>query len=360
MNEGNLVILVVDDIPDNLELASGLLKHHYKVKLATSGEAALMIVRAEPPDLILLDVMMPGMNGYETCSQLKSDPVLKQIPVIFLTAKGDVEDAEKGFALGAIDYIVKPFTPSLLLARVKTHLALKRIQDDLKDHNLYLESEVAKRIEEVSLLQEVAIMALASLADTRDCETDAHIRRTVGYVEDLALHLRHNPAFSELLTPANINLMIKSVPLHDIGKVGIPDMILWKPAKLTEAEFEIIKTHPFIGRRAIEGAERLLETPDSFLRIAKEIVYSHHERWDGTGYPEGRSGEAIPVSARLMALADVYDALISRRVYKNPIPRNIAIEIISGEAGKHFDPAVVEAFLALSDRFKAIAERFHD
>ena len=360
MNHDKPVILVVDDVPDNLALASALLKDLYRVKAATSGEKALTIARTEPPDLILLDVMMPGMDGYETCAWLKSDAALKQIPVIFLTAKGDTEDEAKGFALGAVDYIVKPLSPTLLLARVKTHLELKYTQDCLKERNTYLEAEVTRRIEEVTLLQEVAITAMASLAETRDRETGAHIQRVCNYVKDLALNLRHKSIYEDVLTLENIYLMTKSAPLHDIGKMGIPDMILWKPARLTPEEFALVKNHPLIGKRAIEGAEILLNTPDSFLRFAKEMAYTHHERWDGNGYPEGLAGENIPVSGRLMALADVYDAIISRRVYKDPLPHAKAVEIIRAESGKHFDPVIVEAFLELTDRFKAISETFLD
>ncbi len=360
MKEATSVVLVVDDVPDNLVQANALLKPYYKVRLATNGAAALKIAQAEHPDLILLDVMMPEMNGYETCAELKANQALRPIPVIFLTALGEVADAEQGFALGAVDYIVKPFTPSLLLARVKTHLTLKRAQAALIDRNEQLETEIVKRVDEIALLQEVAIMALASLAETRDCETEAHIQRTTQYVRELAGHLQSQAIFPDLLTPENVDLMAKSTPLHDIGKVGIPDMILWKPAMLNNEEFELVKMHPAIGRRAIKGAERLLSAPESFLRFAKEMTYFHHERWDGTGYPEALSGEAIPLSARLMALADVYDALISRRVYKKPISHTEAVQIIKGEAGKHFDPVVVAAFLALAERFHEIAVRFPD
>ncbi len=360
MNKSNPLILVVDDTPDNLMLASRLLTPHYRVKLAAGGAAALEIAQTEPPDLILLDVLMPDMNGYETCAKFKEQAALRQVPVIFLTAMGDVTDQEQGFALGAVDYIVKPLTPSLLLARVKTHLSLKQAQASLRDRNEHLEAEIAKRVDEIGKLQEVAIMALASLAETRDCETEAHIHRTAEYVRQLALQMQSQAMFADVLTNESIELMVKSAPLHDIGKVGVPDMILWKPAKLNSEEFELVKRHPEIGRRAIAGAERLLVTPESFLRFAKEMTYLHHERWDGSGYPEGLQGEAIPLSARLMALADVYDALISRRVYKIPIPHEDAVQIITNEAGKHFDPVVVEAFLAVTDRFHAIAVKFAD
>lgn len=360
MEKNKPVILVIDDVPDNLLLASSLLKNYYRVKVATSGEKGLAIARADPPDLILLDIMMPVMDGYETCAWLKADQALKSIPVIFLTAKGDVEDEAKGFSIGAVDYIVKPLTPTLLLARIHTHLTLKNAQDTLQERNLYLETEIARRIEEVTLLQEVAITAMASLAETRDRETAAHIQRTVHYVREIAMHLRHKGYFGDILTLENIYLITKSTPLHDIGKMAVPDMILWKPAKLTAEEYALVKRHPAIGKRAITGAEKLLGKDETFLRFAKEMAYSHHERWDGKGYPDGLAGERIPVSARLMAIADVYDAIISRRVYKDPIPHEKAVEIIREESGKHFDPVVASAFLDLAGRFNEIAGTFKD
>lgn len=360
MNNAIPLILVVDDAPDNLLLAGNLLTPHYRVKLAASGALALEIAQAETPDLILLDVMMPDMNGYDACAKIKKMETLRRTPIIFLTALGETTDQEKGFALGAVDYILKPFTPSLLLARVKTHLSLKQAQASLQERNEHLEAEIAKRVDEIGKLQQVAIMALASLAETRDCETEAHIQRTSEYVRRLASQLQSKTLFIDELTDENIDLMVKSAPLHDIGKVGVPDMILWKPAKLNSEEFELVKRHPAIGRRAIEGAERLLATPESFLRFAKEMTYLHHERWDGSGYPERLKGEAIPLSARLMALADVYDALISRRVYKKPIPHEEAVRIITDEAGKHFDPVVVEAFLVVAEQFHAISQKFPD
>ena len=360
MREGKPLVLVVDDIPDNLTLANSLLKNRYKVKLANNGEMALSMAKIDPPDLVLLDVNMPGLNGYETCAALKADANLNRIPVIFLTGMGEVEDEEKGFALGAVDYIVKPLTPSLLLARVQTHLTLKHVQECLQERNEYLEAEIVRRIQEINQLQEVAINAMASLAETRDRETGAHILRTSYYVKELALALQTHPAFADTLTAENILLLTKSAPLHDIGKMGIPEMILWKPAKLTKEEFEVMKTHAAIGKRAIVGAEKLLGMSVTFLRFAKEMAYSHHERWDGAGYPEGMAGEAIPVAGRLMALADVYDALISRRVYKEPIPHVTVVSMIAGEAGKQFDPAVVAAFLQLQNRFLEIADTYRD
>jgi putative two-component system response regulator len=212
----------------------------------------------------------------------------------------------------------------------------------------------------VSKIQDVTIMALASLAETRDNETGAHIRRTQHYVRELARALRPHPRFSGFLTDEVIELLFKSAPLHDIGKVGIPDAILLKPGKLTTEEFEIMKTHTTLGRDALAVAERMLDVPNSFLRFAREIAYSHQEKWDGSGYPEGLAGDAIPVSARLMALADVYDALISRRVYKPPFSHEKAVAIISEGRDSHFDPDIVDAFMAIAERFREIAKQYAD
>nr|HMQ13481.1 two-component system response regulator [Candidatus Competibacter phosphatis] len=354
-------ILVVDDTPDNIALLSALLKDRYKVRAANNGERALAIAAGQPrPDLILLDIMMPGMNGYEVCERLKIDPHTADIPVIFLTAKVQVEDEEFGLRLGAVDYITKPISPPIVLARVETHLTLKRARQFLQDRNAYLEAEVWRRSREVMAIQEVTIMAMASLAETRDNATGNHIRRTQHYVRVLAQHLRHHPRFAAALNDETIELLFKSAPLHDIGKVGIPDRILLKPGRLTPDEFEIMKTHAALGRDAIAAAERCLDTPDSFLRFAREIAYSHQEKWDGSGYPEGLWGEQIPLSARLMAVADVYDALISRRIYKPALPHEQAVAMIREGRDQHFDPDIVDAFLECAEQFRTIAARFAD
>ncbi|MDQ7246112.1 response regulator [Dongia sedimenti] len=354
-------ILAVDDTPVNLSLITGLLKSHYRVKVANSGEKALRIVHSDlPPDLVLLDVMMPDLDGIEVCKRLKSDPRTRHIPVIFLTAMSKSEDERVGLEAGAVDYITKPISPPILLARVKTHLQLKAGQDFLKDKNAYLESEVYRRTREVQAIQDVTILTMASLAETRDNETGNHIRRTQHYVKALAVKLRDHPRFAGYFTDHVIDLLFKSAPLHDIGKVGIPDKILLKPGKLTPEEFEVMKTHTTLGRDAIEQAERQLGTPVEFLKVAKEIAYSHQEKWDGSGYPEGLAGDAIPVSARLMAVADVYDALISRRVYKPAFTHERAVELIGEGRGKHFDPDVADAFMEIREEFRAIAIRFGD
>jgi putative two-component system response regulator len=246
-------ILVVDDTPDNLTLMTGLLKDEYRTKVANNGERALKVAATLPhPDLILLDIMMPGMDGYEVCQRLKADPATAEIPVIFLTAKTEVEDEQKGFDVGCVDYVTKPISPPIVLARVKTHLLLKSARDFLKDQNAYLEAEVERRTKEVQVVQDTTIMAMGSLAETRDNETGNHIRRTQHYVRVLADKLKVNPAFAKELDEHTIELLFKSAPLHDIGKVGIPDGILLKPGKLTPEEFEIMKTHTTLGRDAIQ------------------------------------------------------------------------------------------------------------
>jgi putative two-component system response regulator len=300
------------------------------------------------------------MDGYEVCQGLKYNPKTRDIPVIFLTAKAEVEDEKKGLELGAADYITKPISPPIVLARVKTHLALKASANFLRDKNEYLELEIAKRTHEIAATQDVTILTMASLAETRDTDTGNHIRRTQHYVKALAEKLRNHPRFAHYLTERNIAMLFKSAPLHDIGKVGIPDRILLKPGRLDPAEFEIMKTHTTLGRDAIEYAEKSLGIKVEFLSIAKEIALSHQEKWDGSGYPEGLSGDDIPISARLMALADVYDALISRRVYKEPMSHEQAVEIILPGRAFHFDPDIVDAFVDIQDEFRAIAARYVD
>lgn len=354
-------ILVVDDTPENLTMMSFLLKDRYKVKVANHGQKALRIAASEPqPDLILLDIMMPEMDGYEVCRQLQQDPQTRNIPIIFLTARASVEDEEFGLGLGAVDYITKPISPPVVLARVKTHLSLKASADFLRSKSDYLEQEVAKRTREISAVQDVTILAMASLAETRDNETGNHIRRTQHYVKALAEALRQQPKFATVLDDHTIAMLFKSAPLHDIGKVGIPDRILLKPGRYEPEEFAIMQRHPLLGLQAIEHAEQSLGTSVDFLRVAKEIAYGHHEKWDGSGYPQGLVGEAIPLSARLMAVADVYDALISRRVYKEGMPHQQAAEIIAQGRGSHFDPDVVDAFFQIEQTFVAIAQRYLD
>ena len=354
-------ILVVDDTPDNIDLLCAVLENDYRTKIAVNGERALKIARGEAkPDLILLDIMMPGMSGYDVCQALKSEPGTRDIPVIFVTAMSEVADEQRGLALGAVDYITKPISAPIVLARIKTQLAMKRMHDFLRDQNQFLETEVELRVREIAALQDVTIHAMASLAETRDSETGNHIRRTSHYVKALAEKLRDHPRFNAFLTDKNIELLFKSAPLHDIGKIGIPDRILLKPGRFEPHEMEIMKTHTTLGRDAIIAAERELGIEVDFLKYAKEIAYGHQEKWDGSGYPQGLAGDAIPISARLMAVADVYDALISRRVYKEGMSHQEALAIIAEGRGQHFDADMVDAFLAIQDQFLDIARRYAD
>lgn len=362
MNNSDLcdsTILVVDDSPENLELMGGLLSDLYRIKVASSGSRALKILENDVlPDLILLDVMMPDLNGWDVCRAIKSNLRLAEIVVIFLTAKTSSDDEKLGFDLGAIDYISKPINPATLLSRVKTHLSLKRMSDSLRDRNLILKGEIEKGVQEIRAIQETTIHALASLAETRDNETGNHIRRTQNYVKTLAQTLRTHPRFSYYLTDEQIDMLYLSAPLHDIGKVGIPDYILLKPGRLDAAEFEIMKTHTTLGYQSILSATERLSGGSGFLTCAMEIALSHQEKWDGSGYPQELSGDEIPISARLMAVADVYDALISERYYKKAFSHETAVGIILEGRGSHFDPDVVDAFKRIEGEFLAIATRF--
>ncbi|RAO77281.1 HD-GYP domain-containing protein [Dyella jiangningensis] len=354
-------VLIVDDTPDNRLLLSELLKPLYRVQLAADGAEALAIANGEDkPDIILLDVMMPGVSGFDVCRQLKAKQDTRDIPVIFLTTLDAAEDETRGLVLGAVDYITKPISPPVVLVRVATHLRLKAAAEFLRDKNAYLEQEVVRRTVQTRTAQEVTILALTSLAEARDNETGNHIRRTQHYVKALADHLKDHPRFAAELDDATRKLLFQSAPLHDIGKIGIPDYILLKPGRLTPEEYEVMKTHTTIGRDALQRAEDQLGMNLPFLRLAKEMAHGHQERWNGSGYPEGRSGEDIPLSARLMAVADVYDALISPRVYKRGMPHNEATAFIAQRRGVDFDPDIVDAFLQLQGEFEAIARRFHD
>lgn len=358
---GKPTILVVDDTPDNITLLCGLLGDQYKNKVATNGDKALQIAFAEPhPDLILLDIMMPEMDGYEVCRRLKENRATESIPVIFLTAKSQDEDETKGFELGAVDYITKPITPAILMARVQTHIALKQARNSLEEQNDILEDQVRERTKQLEGLQDALIISMASLAETRDNETGHHIRRTQHYIRELAKELALHPKFAPYLSPKDIELIYKTAPLHDIGKVGVPDRILLKPGKLTPEEFEEMKRHTIYGRETLDVAEKTLGRNVDFLCTARNIAYYHHEKWDGKGYPTGLAGEDIPACARLMAIVDVYDALISRRPYKEPMSNEKAFSIIHEGRGTHFDPDVVDAFDKIQDTVAAIALKFAD
>jgi putative two-component system response regulator len=349
-------ILIVDDAPENIELLNIILGQEYKIKVALNGEKAIEVASnpSQLPDLILLDVMMPGMDGYAVCRHLKTDDLTRKIPVIFISALGEATDEKQGFDVGGVDYITKPVVAATVRARVKTHLALY-------DQNRALEEKVRERTEELLHTQDATIIGFSTLAEFRDQETGAHIMRTKQYVFILAQYLSTHARFSSYLNKSTIELIQRSAPLHDIGKIAVPDRILLKPGPLTPEEFEEMKKHPQHGYNAIQRAEQALgNTQSSFLRLAKEIALTHHERWDGLGYPRGLVGDNIPISGRLMALADVYDALTSKRVYKGSSSHEEATSEILAERGKHFDPDIVDAFAGLEDIFKNIAENITD
>jgi putative two-component system response regulator len=346
-------ILIVDDAPENIHILVETLKGDYIIMFARSGEAALRLAEnTPPPDIILLDVVMPGMDGYEVCRRLKENPHTLGIPVIFVTGQSDEVDEARGLSLGAVDYVGKPFKASLVKTRVANQLELKRHRDRLDEL-------VRERTHELNLTREVTIGAMATLAEWRDPETGGHIKRTQNYVRLLAECLTKNPKYAAQLDPNTVELLYLSAPLHDVGKVSIPDSILLKPDRLTDDEFAHMKRHTIHGHNALAAAEGKLGG-NSFLRLAREIAYGHHERWDGKGYPQGQKEEEIPLAARLMALADVYDALTSRRVYKPALPHDEVSTMIVEERGKQFDPAVVDAFLERQDEFLKIAKVYQD
>lgn len=335
--------------------------------LSNGRQALDYLMAGRPVDLILLDVVMLEMDGFEVCRRIKAAPGLQDIPVLFLTSLDSVADEERGLALGAVDFIHKPFSRSIVLARVRNHLELALSRRQLRDRNVELECQVAERTrevlhekEQVIAVQDATITALCALAEIRDNETGNHIRRTQRYMRSLATRLRDHPRFAANLNDATIQLLYKSAPLHDIGKVGIPDAILPKPGKLTADEWVIMKRHTEYGRNAIAQAESEIGEAADFLRYARDIAYSHHEQWDGSGYPLGLSGDAIPLSARLMAVADVYDALISKRVYKSAYSHDQAMSIIMEGRGTHFDPDIIDTLLDVAEEFLAISQDYRD
>jgi putative two-component system response regulator len=351
-------VLVVDDTPENLGTLGEILRPFYQVKLANSGQRALEICAGTPrPDIVLLDVAMPLMDGYEVLERLHADPATRSIPVIFVTGMDSVDDEERGLELGAVDYIAKPARPRIVLARVRTHLDLKHANDRLVDQNTYLEGEISRRVEELATLQNLSIHALAHLAEKRDPETGKHLRRTQEYTKILARELARRPEYADALTPYVIDLLAKSAPLHDIGKVGIPDHILLKPGLLEPGEYEVMQGHCMMGWEAIASAEHDTDRPADYLCFAKEIARHHHEKWDGTGYPDGLAGLEIPLSARIMALADAFDAMVSWRTYRDPLPFAEARKRIHQSRGSHFEPTIVDAFEAVAEHMEEVAKQ---
>lgn len=353
-------ILAIDDTPANLQLLAGMLKERgYRVRPVPNGKLGIQAAKKEVPDLVLLDINMPGMNGYEVCQQMKSDPELSSIPVIFISAMNDTLDKVKAFSLGAVDYITKPFQMEEVYARVDTHLALHFLQNELENHNNSLQNLVRDQVREIANSQLATILALAKLAEQRDDSTGKHLERVQILCRMLAERLARLPQYMTHISNCYTENIFHASPLHDIGKVAIPDMILTKPGPLTFEEFEIMKKHTIIGYETLSEVYDLYPG-NAFINMGRSIARHHHERWDGNGYPDGLSGTSIPLSARIMALVDVYDALRSRRCYKPPFSHEKTIEIISEGSGTQFDPDIVRAFLDVSDEFMAVRDSMGD
>ena len=369
-------VIAVDDQPDNLLIIEDFLGKTYDIITFGRGQAMVDYFEAgNRADLVLLDIVMPMPDGYALCNWLKGSPMTRDIPVVFLTGLENSEEEAYALSIGAEDFIHKPLSPPVLSARVRNHLALAQARRALQDQNRGLEKlvvertrkiqeqsdELMRRTEQLISAQSAIISAFCSLVEARDNETGNHVLRTQHYVLTLCEKLSSHPRFSAELTQTNIPLIFKSAPLHDIGKVAIPDHILLKPGKLTPEEWRIMQQHAQFGADAIAAAEKEIgEGNASFLSYARQIALTHHERWNGKGYPRGLVGDEIPLAGRLMAIADVYDALISRRIYKPPFEYAVAVEMMRKERGEHFDPDILDCMLANSAQFKDIARCFAD
>lgn len=353
MERARAKILVIDDTKTNIEVLEGILSNEYDMYVALNGKKALLLTEKVKPDLILLDVMMPEMDGYETLRQMKLKNLVENTPVIFLTAKADSKSEQTGLDLGAVDYITKPFNPDLVRLRIKNQLEFKHQRDHL--HEL-----VDERTMDLRKTLKVMLMSLGALAEYRDPETGEHIKRTQIVVQMLAEQLQNHPKFAAAIpNKAYIDFYATAAPLHDIGKVGIPDEILHKPARLTDEEREVMSRHPQMGYDVLVNATHELND-HPLVKICADIILNHHERWDGKGYPNKVAGDTIPVGARFMAVADVYDALVSRRPYKEPMPHEVAVsEIVKGK-GTQFDPDVIDAFVEIEGQLPSIYEKFKD
>jgi putative two-component system response regulator len=346
-------IMIVDDTPENLQVLSAMLSRKgYAISAFPRGKMALAAAERKLPDLVLLDINMPEMNGYEVCEVFKSRSALKDIPIIFISALSDTDDKVRALKSGGVDYISKPFQMEEVYARVDTHLQLHNAQKVMRQFNEQLKVKVAQQIEEINKAQLTMLFALAKLSHTRDDDTGLHLERVQYLCKLLASALARTPAFAGIITHEFVNTVFHTSPLHDLGKVGIIDAILLKPGKLTAEEFEIMKTHTTIGADTLESVHKQYPK-NEFIKMGIEIAKHHHEKWDGSGYPAGLSGHAIPLSARIMALVDVYEALRARRPYKEPFPHEKSKAIIIEGRGRHFDPLIVDGFLCIEGDFEA-------
>ncbi len=355
-------VLIVDDNDLNREILEELLAEEYELALARSGEECLELLPRFSPDLVLLDIMMPGLDGYEVCRRIKSGPMGPFTQVILVSGKASAEERVRGYQFGADGYVVKPFDHEELLAKVHVHFRLRdslkqlwTANEQIRSFNSDLERLVQERSSDLVATREIAIFALAKLAESRDPETGEHLHRMQQYCRILAEQLRQSGPYAARIDDAFVDTLHRTSPLHDIGKVGIPDAVLLKPGQLDREEFAVMKRHTTIGAEAIREAAAQA-TCGSFLAMAEDIARHHHERYDGLGYPDGLSGDEIPLAARIVAVADVYDALTSPRVYKPAFDPSVARSMIEAESGKQFDPLVVDAFRARHDDFLAIAK----
>ena len=359
-NGGNLMeerakcIFLVDDNPINLNTGKTALQEKYTVVTIPSGEKLLLMLKKARPDLILLDVVMPEMSGYDTIKEIKADPQTAGIPVIFLTGKNEYEDELLGLSLGAVDYITKPFSPPLLLKRIELHLLLQAQKNELRGYNDNLITMVNERTNDIALLQNAIILWTAEMVEFRDEETGQHVEGVQKYLEILLGAMGKTELYSEEISSWDIEAFLKSAPLHDVGKIKIRDDILLKKTRLTDDEFACMKLHTLYGKTLLESLQE--KVPDqTFLNYAKTLAYLHHEKWDGTGYPEQLKGSGIPLQARMMALADVYDALVSQRPYKKAFSHEEAMQIISQGRGAQFDPDLADLFISVSPEIKEVS-----
>lgn len=340
-------IMVVDDNVTNLKVAKQVLQDDFNIFPVTSGQKALEILEKIHPDLILLDIKMPVLNGFDVLKILKTNPKTKNIPVIFLTSIADSGNELEGLELGAVDYITKPFSKPLLLKRVRMHITLN-------NYTLYLEQIIAEKTDTIMELQQAIVFTVTDLIERRDGSTGGHVTRTQAYVKVLLDAFSSRPSYQAQHPGYSKGIIIKASQLHDVGKIGIPDHILLKPGRLTDEEFHIMKNHVNIGVEALNSSLHMTREKE-FLGCAINLAQSHHEKWNGSGYPRGLVGREIPLLGRIMAIADVYDALTSERPYKEPFPHEKAVQIVLEESGRHFDPELVEVFLEVQDKFQAIS-----
>jgi len=355
MNRQRPCVFLVDDSIVDLNMGKSALQHNYTVITIPSGEKLFIALKKQRPDLILLDIEMPGMSGYDTIQGLKTDPETVDIPVIFLTSKNTSDDEYLGFSLGAVDYVTKPFSQAILMKRVELHLTLHSQQETIREYNRKLIELVNVKTNDISDLQNAVIMWAVEVIEFRDSKTGQHVECVPKYLEIMLNEMLKTEQFAKEVASWDSEAFLKSALLHDVGKIRIRDDLLLKPSRLTDDEFVKMKLHSSYGTELIEKLEKKVPR-QTFLEYAAILARWHHERWDGTGYPDGLKGDEIPLQVRMMALADVYDALISERPYKKAYSHKKAIKIISEGRGTQFDPDLTDLFIGISDKIKLVRE----